>query len=80
MPTVIVYWSPGRTPEQKERVSQRIYEALVEEGGARPEDVLIIFQNIEPGDSARPGRTTNHHAQPLDGKLTGTIKEDSHGS
>ncbi|MCK6579497.1 MAG: hypothetical protein L6Q98_15495 [Anaerolineae bacterium] len=36
-------------------MSQRIYEALVEEGGARPEDVLIIFQNIEDGDSARPG-------------------------
>jgi phenylpyruvate tautomerase PptA (4-oxalocrotonate tautomerase family) len=55
MPTVIVYWSPGRTPEQKQRVSQRIYEALVEDGGARPEDVLVIFQNIEAGDSARPG-------------------------
>ena len=55
MPTVIVYWSPGRSAEQKQRVSQRVYEALVEDGGARPEDVLIIFQNIEAGDSARPG-------------------------
>lgn len=55
MPTVIVYWSPGRSQEQKQRVSQRIYETLVDDGGARPEDVLVIFQNIEPGDSARPG-------------------------
>jgi phenylpyruvate tautomerase PptA (4-oxalocrotonate tautomerase family) len=55
MPTVIVYWSPGRSPAQKQAVSHRIYETLVEDGGARPEDVLIIFQNIEPGDSARPG-------------------------
>jgi phenylpyruvate tautomerase PptA (4-oxalocrotonate tautomerase family) len=55
MPTVIVYWSPGRNAEQKQRVSQRIYEALVQDGGARPEDVLVIFQNIEEGDSARPG-------------------------
>ncbi len=58
MPTVIVYWSPGRTPEQKQRVTQRIFETLVEDGGARPEDVLVIFQNIEAGDSARPGQTT----------------------
>jgi phenylpyruvate tautomerase PptA (4-oxalocrotonate tautomerase family) len=55
MPTVIVYWSPGRSQEQKQRVSQRIYEALVDDGGARPEDVLVIFQNIEAGDAARPG-------------------------
>lgn len=55
MPTVIVYWSPGRSPAQKQAVSHRIYETLVEDGGARPEDVLIIFQNIDPGDSARPG-------------------------
>jgi phenylpyruvate tautomerase PptA (4-oxalocrotonate tautomerase family) len=55
MPTVIVYWSPGRTAEQKKRISQRIYETFVEDGGAKPEDVLIIFQNIEPGDASRPG-------------------------
>jgi phenylpyruvate tautomerase PptA (4-oxalocrotonate tautomerase family) len=55
MPTVIVYWAPGRSTKQKTRVSQKIYETLVEDGGARPEDVLIIFQNIEADDSARPG-------------------------
>ncbi len=55
MPTVIVYWAPGRSADQKKAVSQRIYEALVEDGKARPEDVLIIFQNIEEGDAARPG-------------------------
>jgi phenylpyruvate tautomerase PptA (4-oxalocrotonate tautomerase family) len=57
MPTVIVYWSPGRTAEQKKRVSQRIYDALVEDGHARSEDVLVIFQNIEAGDASRPGTT-----------------------
>jgi len=55
MPTVIIYWSPGRSQEQKQRVSRRIYEALVQDGGARPEDVLVIFQNIEAGDASRPG-------------------------
>lgn len=53
MPTVIVYWSPGRTEEQKRRVAQRMAQALVEDGGARAEDVLIIFQHIEAGNSAR---------------------------
>jgi phenylpyruvate tautomerase PptA (4-oxalocrotonate tautomerase family) len=66
MPTVIVYWSPGRTDEQKQRVSRRIAEALVEEGSARVEDVLIIFQNIEPGDSARGPDLLKASIPPLD--------------
>jgi phenylpyruvate tautomerase PptA (4-oxalocrotonate tautomerase family) len=53
MPTVIVYWSPGRTDEQKQRVARRMAQALVEDGAARAEDVLIIFQHIEAGNSAR---------------------------
>ncbi|MCC7446934.1 MAG: 4-oxalocrotonate tautomerase family protein [Anaerolineae bacterium] len=56
MPTVILYWSPGRTPEQKQRVVEGITNTLVEHGGARREDVLIIFQNIEPGDAGRGGK------------------------
>lgn len=68
MPTVIVYWSPGRSADQKKRVSQRIYEALVEDGGARPEDVLVIFQNIEAGDAARPGAALQANAPSDSGK------------
>lgn len=56
MPTVLIYWSPGRTPEQKTNVIQGITEVLVEKGGARREDVLIIFQNIEAGDAGRAGK------------------------
>jgi len=58
MPTVILYWSRGRSEAQKANVAGRITDALVNEGGARREDVLIIFQNIEPGDSARAGQIT----------------------
>ncbi len=58
MPTVIIYWSRGRTEEQKANVVQEITETLVNKGGARREDVLIIFQNIEPGDAGRAGRIT----------------------
>ena len=55
MPTVLIYWSPGRTEKQKAEVVHEITEALVKHGDARREDVLIIFQNIEPGDAARAG-------------------------
>jgi 4-oxalocrotonate tautomerase family enzyme len=72
MPTVFIYWSPVRTPQQKQRVVERVTQALVEEANARPEDVLIIFQNIEAGDAARGGHIisgpqpaiANHHHNP----------------
>jgi phenylpyruvate tautomerase PptA (4-oxalocrotonate tautomerase family) len=53
MPTVIVYWSPGRTDAQKSAVARGITRALVDEGGAKVKDVLVIFQNILPGDALR---------------------------
>lgn len=56
MPTVMIYWSPGRTPEQKQKIVGQITETLVADGGARREDILIIFQDITPGDSARGGK------------------------
>ena len=59
MPTVIVYWSPGRSPQQKQRVIEEMTEVLVEHGSARKEDVLIIFQDIQPGDAGRGGNLIN---------------------
>jgi phenylpyruvate tautomerase PptA (4-oxalocrotonate tautomerase family) len=59
MPTVIIYWSPTRSDEQKRQVAQGITQTLVQEGAAKLEDVLIIFQNIEAGDAARAGRMLN---------------------
>lgn len=56
MPTVIIYWSPGRTQQQKNDVIHEITETLVSKGSARREDVLIIFQEINPGDAGRAGR------------------------
>ena len=56
MPTVIIYWSPGRTEQQKADVIHDITETLVEKGGAQREHVLIIFQEIKPGDAGRGGR------------------------
>ena len=56
MPTVLIYWSPGRSPDQKQRVIEEITETLVEHGNARKEDVLVIFQDIQPGDAGRGGK------------------------
>ena len=66
MPTVLIYWSPGRNPQQKQRVIEEITDTLVEHGNARKEDVLVIFQDIQPGDAGRGGKVigsaqaTNH--------------------
>jgi 4-oxalocrotonate tautomerase family enzyme len=56
MPTVIIYWSQGRSREQKSTVIQEITDVLVKHGNARREDVLVIFQEILPGDSGRGGQ------------------------
>jgi 4-oxalocrotonate tautomerase len=55
MPTVIIHWAPGRSQDQKNRIFKRITDALVEDGGAAPETVTIIMQDITPGDAARSG-------------------------
>jgi 4-oxalocrotonate tautomerase family enzyme len=59
MPTVLIYWAPGRNARQKENLVRKITDALVEDGNARREDILIIFQNIEPGDAGRAGVMLN---------------------
>jgi 4-oxalocrotonate tautomerase len=72
MPTVLIYWSPGRSQQQKIRVIEEITETLVEHANARREDVLVIFQDIQPGDAGRGGKliptpaiaTTNHEENP----------------
>lgn len=56
MPTVMIYWSPGRNGKQKKRVIEEITDVLVEHGNARREDVLVIFQDIQPGDAGRGGK------------------------
>ena len=56
MPTVLVYWYPGRDSEQKQKVAARITDALIEDGNAKRESILIIFQDITPDNTARGGQ------------------------
>jgi phenylpyruvate tautomerase PptA (4-oxalocrotonate tautomerase family) len=74
MPTVIIYWSPGRSDDQKAKVVADITHTLVEHGSARREDVLIIFQDILPGNAGRAGvissapqKATHHGEAPPNG-------------
>lgn len=72
MPTILIYWSPGRTQEQKASIIEEITETLVQRGNAKREDVLIIFQEIMPGDAGRggtvltPPKVKAGESQPLD--------------
>lgn len=67
MPTILIYWSPGRSHEQKAAVVREVTETMVTQGGARREDVLVIFQDIQPGDSGRGGHLTMPPVKATDG-------------
>jgi len=58
MPTIIVYWSPSRSPQEKQAVANGFIETLVDKGKANRDDILIVFQNIEDGDAFRGNSTT----------------------
>lgn len=51
----MIYWSPGRDNEQRAKIVTEITDTLVAQGNARREDVLIIFQEIQPGNAGRAG-------------------------
>ena len=69
MPTVIIYWSPGRARDQKKKVIEEVTEVLVEHGSARREDVLVIFQDIQPGDAGRGGKMIQGPLEKSNGNL-----------
>lgn len=76
MPTVIVYWSPGRSAQQKANVIREMTDALVNSGGARREDVVIIFQEIAAGNSGRAGVIS----APPPGLMAGPMVSDDGGA
>ena len=46
MPIVQVTMLTGRTAEQKRKLAQRITDAMVEEGGARREAIVVTFNEV----------------------------------
>jgi len=67
MPTILVYWSVGRSQEQKAGVIDGIVNVMVEQGGAKREDVVVIMQDVEPGNMGRGRKpeTEGKQAAPL---------------
>ncbi len=56
MPTIHVEMFPGRTDEQKEKLAQRFTQAFIEEAGAKPESVHVIFCDVSPNNWAIGGK------------------------
>ncbi|TDD64552.1 4-oxalocrotonate tautomerase [Jiangella aurantiaca] len=55
MPSITVQMLRGRTVEQKRAFAAAVTAAAVAELGARPGDVRIAFEHIEPDDVANGG-------------------------
>ena len=50
MPNITVQWYAGRTPQQTRAITAAITEALVRSGQTTPEQVHIVFQDVEKSD------------------------------
>ena len=47
MPNITIQWYAGRTQDQKRQLTAAITKAVVEIGKATPEQVHIVFQDVE---------------------------------
>ena len=50
MPNITVQWYAGRTDAQKREITAAITEAMVKIGKTTPEQVHIVFQDVEKSD------------------------------
>lgn len=55
MPIVQVTMLAGRTSDQKRKIAKRITDALVEDGGARREGIVIAFNEVSKESYASGG-------------------------
>ncbi|HEY3065071.1 MAG TPA: 4-oxalocrotonate tautomerase family protein [Methylomirabilota bacterium] len=56
MPNITVQWFAGRTPQQKREIVAAITEAMVKIGKTTPDQVHVVFQDIEKSDWGVNGR------------------------
>ncbi|MEK7370334.1 MAG: tautomerase family protein [candidate division NC10 bacterium] len=47
MPNITIQWYAGRTDQQKRELTAAITEAVVKIGKTTPEQVHIVFQDVE---------------------------------
>jgi 4-oxalocrotonate tautomerase len=55
MPLIQVTMLQGRTADQKRKIAQRITDAMVEEGGARREAIVVAFHEVSNESYASGG-------------------------
>lgn len=55
MPLVQITMLAGRTTDQKRKIAKRITDALVEEGGARREGIVVAFHEVSKESYASGG-------------------------
>ena len=56
MPNVTIQWYAGRTPQQKREITAAITEAMVTIGKSTPDQVHIVFQDVEKSDWGVSGK------------------------
>ena len=47
MPNITIQWYAGRTQDQKRQLTAAITEAMVKIGKTTPDQVHIVFQDVE---------------------------------
>ena len=50
MPNITIQWFAGRTTDQKRELTRAITEAVVRIGNTTPDQVHIVFQDVEKAD------------------------------
>jgi 4-oxalocrotonate tautomerase len=62
MPNITIQWYAGRTPDQKRQLVAAITEAMVKIGKTTPEQVHVVFQDVEKSDWGNKGRLASDPA------------------
>lgn len=62
MPNITIQWYVGRTAEQKREITRAITEAMVRIGKTTPDQVHIVFQDVEKSDWGWNGRLASDPA------------------
>jgi 4-oxalocrotonate tautomerase len=50
MPNITIQWYAGRTNDQKRELTKAITESVVKIGKTTPDQVHIVFQDVEKSD------------------------------
>lgn len=56
MPNVTIQWYAGRTPDQKRQLVAAITDAMVKIGRTTPDQVHIVFQDVDKGNWGNNGK------------------------